>query len=294
MIITDIRQELRDLDRVEPLQGERYATCMAAYEAASNQRERILAWFTDDVIPELSTERAHVLSVGCGAGDLDKGILAAGAEHAAVVSYVGLEPDSRQCERFTERMGFDDDRNVQVETRNVSFEDFDEARRFDLVMMVHSLYYMEDPEVALGNALELVRDGGRLAVLIASNDSLNELSSSFWERENDRPTWFSEDLSEHLEGLGVPFERTRIGATLDVSDCCEPHSERGVRIADFLAQVPTGELPERLRDMIFSYLGETSRSDGEKRWLPHNVDAFTITPGPGERPGLDAPEVVRV
>jgi hypothetical protein len=78
MNIKDIRQELTLIDHVAPLEGQRYATCLHTYEAASNQRELILGWFTDHVIPQLSTDRASFLSVGCGAGDLDEKILAAG------------------------------------------------------------------------------------------------------------------------------------------------------------------------------------------------------------------------
>ena len=168
------------------------------------------------------------------------------------------------------------DQNIRVEVHNNRFEEFTEQRRFDLLLMVHSLYYMDDPERAIENALNLVNESGRLVILIASNDTLNELSSSFWARENGGSTWFSEDLSRHLEKRGVPFERKRIEATLDITSCCEPDSEQGERIADFIAQVPTGELPPRLRQMIFSYLKATSHRDGDMRWLPHNVDAFII------------------
>jgi len=279
MDIKEIRQELALLNEVTPLEGQRYATCLHTYEAASNQRELIVDWFTDHVIPQLSTDGASFLSVGCGAGDLDEKILAAGKEHASSVSYVGLEPDSRQCERFISRMVFDNDRNIRVEAHNTCFERFTEQRRFDLVLMVHSLYYMDDAELALENALNLVNESGRLVILIAANDTLNELSSSFWELENGGSTWFSEDLSTHLENLGVTFQRQRIEATLDITSCCEPDSEQGNRIADFLAQVPTGELPLRLRRMIFSYIEATSHRDGNMRWLPHNVDAYIIEPG---------------
>jgi hypothetical protein len=142
--------------------------------------------------------------------------------------------------------------------------------------MVHSLYYMDDPILALENALNLVSESGRLVILIASDDTLNELASSFWARENGGSTWFSEDLGRHLETSGITFERQRIEAKLDITSCCEPDSEQGTRIADFVAQVPTGELPPRLRQMIFSYLEASSHRDGDMRWLPHNVDAFII------------------
>lgn len=276
MHIQDIRQEMALLTEIAPLQGTRYADCLHTYEAASNQRELILGWFTDHVIPQLCTDSTSFLSVGCGAGDLDVKILAAGKRHASSISYVGLEPDPQQCSRFASRMESANDQNIRIEAHNTRFEKFAEQRRFDLVTLVHSLYYMDDPERAIENALNLVNESGRLVILIASNDTLNELSSSFWELENAGSTWFSEDLSKHLDNRGIAFERERIEATLDITSCCESDSEQGIRIADFVAQVPTGELPLRLRQLIFSYLEATSHNDGDMRWLPHNVDAFTI------------------
>ena len=72
------------------------------------------------------------------------------------------------------------DQNTRVETLNTDFERCVEQRRFDRVLMVHSLYYMNDPERAIDKALNLVNESGRLIVLLASNDTLNELASSFW------------------------------------------------------------------------------------------------------------------
>ncbi|MGI9307783.1 MAG: class I SAM-dependent methyltransferase [Gammaproteobacteria bacterium] len=276
MNIEAIRQEMTLLEEVTPLEGQRYAACLQTYEAASNQRDLILSWFTEQMVPQLDTERASFLSLGCGAGELDVNILAAGKQHAAAVSYVGLEPDPRQCEAFLRRMESVSDASIDVEVHNTRFEDFNEQRRFDLVLMVHSIYYMENPAQALANARKLVSESGKLVILIASNDRLNELSSSFWAMENGGTSWFSEDLSAHLEQAGIAHERQRIEATLDITACCDEGSEQGKHIADFVAQVPTEELPTPLRGMIFSYLEASSRRDGGMRWLPHNVDAFII------------------
>ncbi|MFT5604504.1 MAG: SAM-dependent methyltransferase [Paracoccaceae bacterium] len=276
MDIKDIRQEMSLLNDVVPLEGHRYAACMHTYEASSSQRDLILQWFTDHVIPQIPMDSASFLSIGCGAGELDVKILAAAKEQASTIAYVGLEPDSQQCERFMSSMTLPSAQNIRVETLNTNFEKCTEKRRFDRVLMVHSLYYMDDPELAIEKALNLVNESGRLIILIASNDTLNELSSSFWKMENGGSTWFSEDLCKHLDERGVSFERQRIEAKLDITSCCELESEQGIRIADFIAQAPTGELPPGLRTMIFSYLEATSHLDGDMRWLPHNVDAFII------------------
>ncbi len=277
--ISTIRKELGQLEhRLDalPLQGERYASCMESYEGASSQRRQILAWIQRVLIPQCSRESATVLSVGCGAGDLDKAILAAGAEHSATISYVGLEPDAAQCERFVKQMGFDEDENVQIKAHNMGFEDFQDQQSYDLVLMVHSLYYMPDPAWAIEKALSLVKEGGQLVVLLAANDTLNELSSSFWQIEAERTAWFSQDLSAHLDALGLNFTREQIEARLDVTACFDANSATGSEITDFLAQVSTDALPNRLQGMIGEYLDATSHRGEAGRWLPHNVDAFSI------------------
>jgi len=279
MNISAIRKELRQLEHhldTLPLQGERYASCLDSYEGASNQRRQILSWIQRVLIPQFSNESTAVLSIGCGAGDLDKDILAAGAEQSATISYVGLEPDAAQCERFVNQMGLDDDENVQIQAHNLSFEDFQEQQSYDMVLMVHSLYYMADPAWAIEKALSLVNEGGQLVVLLAANDRLNELSSSFWQIEADRTAWFSQDLTAYLDNLDLVFTRERIEARLDVTPCFDSDSATGSDIADFLAQVSTKELPNRLQGMIGEYLDAISHRDDAGRWLPHNVDAFSI------------------
>ncbi|MGI9329822.1 MAG: class I SAM-dependent methyltransferase [Gammaproteobacteria bacterium] len=276
MNITTIREALQTSATPVPLEGDHYASSLAIYEAASDQRARILAWTREALIPQLQAERTSILSVGCGAGDLDKEILAASSEQSNLVAYVGLEPDARQCERFLSQMGDKTNRRVQVEARNVGFEDLHDPRRYDLVIMVHSLYYMTDPAWAVEKAMGLVKDGGRLVILLAANDTLNELSSSFWEVEADREAWFSENLGAYLDELGMSYDRERIEARLNVTECFNPDSAAGTQIADFIAQVATKKLTPKLQGMIAEYLDATSEHDGQQRWLPHNVDAFTI------------------
>lgn len=276
MNITAIREVLQQGATPVPLEGEHYASSLAIYEAASDQRDRILAWTREALIPEMGAERASILSVGCGAGDLDKEILAASTEQSKVVAYVGLEPDARQCQRFLTQMRDKTNGRVQVEAHNVGFEDLHDPRRYDLVIMVHSLYYMADPAWAVEKALGLVKEGGRLVILLAANDTLNELSSSFWKMEADREAWFSEDLDAYLNQLGLSYERERIEGRLNVTQCFNPASVAGTQIADFIAQVATKKLTPQLQGMIGEYLDATSEHDGQQRWLPHNVDAFTI------------------
>ena len=142
-------------------------------------------------------------------------------------------------------------RSINVEVHNVRFENFTEQRRFDLVLMVHSFYYLEDPKEAIESALNLLDVSGKLVILIASDDTLNELASAFLGARERQFDLVSEDLSSHLEKRGIEFECQRIEAKLDITSCFEPLSEHGARMADFVSQVLTGELPPHLRRKNF-------------------------------------------
>ena len=276
MDISQLQMELSTLDEVPPLEGNRYAECAETFEAASNQRPSMLAWLREHLVSALPEDRASVLSVGSGSGVFDGHFLGSIRSTVREISYVGIDPNPHQCRRFTQQLASRADDRVRVGVYAADFENHPFRERFDLVHMTHSLYYMDEPAQTLESALGLLKDGGRLIVFLAPNGILNQLADEFWSLERGRRSWFSEDLEYHMEEQNIPFEKARIDAKLDVSACFEDGSEEGARIVDFIAQVETDGLPDRLRAMIVEYLQRIATYDGRGYWLPHPVDAFSI------------------
>ncbi len=276
MNISDLQLELSRLDEVPSLEGNRYAECAETYEAASNQRMSMLAWLRENLVSSLPMDCAAVLSVGSGSGVFDNQFLGSISSTVREVSYVGIDPNPHQCERFTQLLETRVNGRVRVGVHAADFENHPFRERFDLVHMTHSLYYMDEPAQTIDTALNLLKDGGRLVIFLAPNGILNQLADKFWNLERGRRSWFSEDLEGHIEEQKIPFEKDRIDAKLDVTSCFVDGSEEGARIIDFIVQAETDQLPDNLRAMIFEYLQRVSTYDGARYWLPHPVDVFSI------------------
>jgi SAM-dependent methyltransferase len=82
--------------------------------------------------------RARVLEVGCGAGDLARGLAAAGH------SVTAIDPDAPEGPLF----------------RRVSLEDFDDPGPFVAVVASHSLHHVRDLDVAVQKIDSLLLRGG--------------------------------------------------------------------------------------------------------------------------------------
>lgn len=276
-VLEGLDRALESVDELVPMDEARFLATHLIYEGRSNQRRRILEWFDHEVTPNNSTnETFDILSVGCGGGHLDVPIASALFDRKVRLRYAGVDPNRVECESFTRlwRSAGLDDSCLDVVAE--SFEDFEAFRSFDLIHLVHCLYYMPEPMDALERSRRLLACGGRLVVFQAPREELNELSVRFYDKQYDRPTLFSEDLSSLLDKRGWPYERQRIDASLEASPLLNGDSETRLALRDFIIQVDGRRLPEAVQELVSRYLRSILVRDGENHRIAHPVDVFVI------------------
>ena len=111
-------------------------------------------------------EPFRILSIGCGDGTFDAKILQAIIDKFPEVSihYVGTDIDEQTCQKAAEVLDALKSQNVTTEILTVDFEKIDSFKMkippCDLVMAVHSLYYMKDLKKALSDAQAFQTDEG--------------------------------------------------------------------------------------------------------------------------------------
>ncbi len=264
-----------------------YARSHAAFEARSDQRALVARWLG----ARLAARRGRavrVLSVGCGDGTLDA-VLATGlAEGGGPVTYDGIEPYAGSADSWERAMSALPGVTSQV-SRGTLAEHVDhlsgDRERYDVVLAVHSLYYVPDVAKALEDLLRLVADGGELIVLHAPLAALNALVTQLAPRSSGHPQWFSEVVAAAIAARGEPAVHHRLQARLDLHDLhvdldardavgatepTEPSSDHDV--LDFAVQAV---LPPALRDVVREHLRDL-RLPGGVFEVPHPVDAFVL------------------
>lgn len=289
----DVDRHLSALGDLDELSDERYHLTHERFEAASDQRQRILEWigrFVDSMQGNAGRS-PELLSVGCGGGVMDRRIADVVAEGladrrsyamtdgraspAGSVEITGIDPNPQHIPAFAAAFEGSPHR---IGTFVGGFEDFETERRFDLVYFLHCLYYFDTIAPALRAAVERLRPGGAVVVLQAPNGALNHLADRVWRKQFDQSAWYSDDVRKVLESMDGRTTCERIDARVDVTACFESDNPAGIELLDFIVQTDTRCLSEDLRASLRKSLRAICEPQGERLFAPHPVDALVFRP----------------
>lgn len=252
------------------LEPDFYARDHAAFERLSDQRG-LIAEHLADRLATMGDGPISVLSVGCGDGSLDvrlaEGLVL--AVPGRQVRYVGIEPWSGSAELFTAEMAALGADELSVDVHVASFGDARVDETFDVVVFVHSIYYVADVGETLRGALDLVRPGGVLWVLNAPRAALNQLVDVLAPPREGHRQWFSADVEKAFAESGIDLEEVvTLDALVDLASASDG-------VLDFAVQA---RLTPELRGPVRAYLDAVSvpgLHGGPQ--VPHPVDVFSTS-----------------
>ncbi len=252
-----------------------YARGHALFEARSDQRSMIVAWLGDRLSRRAGADRLDVLSVGCGDGTVDRALAAracAEAAPGAARSWTGVDPHSPGVASFVaglEGLGRD---QLAVRGHVGTFDSLptEPGGSFDVVVFVHSLYYVPDLGAALGRAAGLLAPGGELLVLHAPLGALNELVADLAPPAAGGPQPWSDAVAAALATLPVEVTRADLAATVDLDGC----DGDDPALLDFTVQTV---LDDTTRAAVVARL-RRSAQPGPGLRVAHPVTAFVVHP----------------
>ena len=247
-----------------------YARDHAAFERLSDQRSLIAEHFADR-LARMGDRPISVLSVGCGDGSLDVRLAAGLVQRKSgrPVRYVGIDPWPGSVELFTATMAALGADELSVEAHVASFDDAPVDETFDVVLFVHSMYYVADVGATLRAALNLLRPGGELWVAIAPSAALNALVGVLAPPLEGHRQWFSADVEKAFVDGGIAVDDVvTLDALVDLASASD-------EVLDFAVQA---RLTPELYGPVRAYLDAVSvRGTDCKLRVPHPVDVFAAT-----------------
>ena len=260
------------------LSDERFDVTHEAFECSSSQQQLVLRALKELIsLHEGSTGSLRILSVGCGSGILDNQLISAIASSPEHFEYTGVDPNPVACHRFRENFEKLALPNVKLEVRTEAVESLNINNPFDIIQLTHALYYFKDPADTLEKLRRLLAPGGKLIIIHAPNEHLNQLSQCFWSHHAEQDIWFSNRLEEHLVRQGIEFTSHRIHGEVDVTRCFEKSCPHGEKILDFITQSDCRESDAYVRARCLHFLKKISRVDGERLKVGHPADVFVVT-----------------
>ena len=247
------------------------------FERSSTQ-QRLVLMALEELIGshKESSGPLRILSVGCGSGILDNQLIASVASSNRCFKYTGVDPNPVACRRFRESFEHLHLTNVELDLKVQGIESLDINEPFDIIQLTHALYYFKDPADALEKLRKLLAPNGKLVMVHAPNEHLNQLSECFWSHHVDHDIWFSSRLEEHLMQESMDFTRRRLKGVIDVTQCFESGCEHGEKLLDFITQNDCRESGVEVLERCLYFLKKISRIDGSSLKVEHPADIFVV------------------
>ena len=259
------------------LSDERFDVTHEAFECSSSQQQLVLRALKELIsLHEGSTGALRILSVGCGSGILDNQLISAIASSPEHFEYTGVDPNPVACRRFREDFEKLALPNVKLEVRTEAVESLNINNPFDIIQLTHALYYFKDPADTLGKLRRLLAPGGKLIIVQAPNEYLNQLSECFWSHHAGQDIWFSECLEKYLIKQKIEFTCQRLYGEVDVTRCFNEGCPHGEKLLDFITQSDCRESDAEVRERCLHFLKKISRVDGERLKVEHPTDVFVV------------------
>lgn len=256
-------------ERVE-LDPEAYARGHRHFEQRSDQRALIIAWLQQRLGARSGAPALSVLSVGCGDGSVDAPLAAAlPGRRGAGRDWTGVDPHGPSVAGFLSRFEALPAPAPGVRGHVCRFADLPVGPSYDVVTFVHSLYYVDDLDATLTDALGRLAPGGELLVLHAPLGTLNQLTADFAPPVAGHPQPWSHEVEESLARIPVDVGRTELSATVDLTGIGDAHPA----LLEFVVQA---SLDTAGRSAALAGLAAIA-TPGRGLRVPHPVTAYCIT-----------------
>jgi len=191
----------------------------------ANERDYLERFLRSSVDVWCPGKDLSILEWGCGPGAAAQRFFKILNENGVNFDYTGVEPFEAQLEEF--RKAGEDVTLIQGD-----FETFTPSKRFDLALVIHSLYYVQMKK-ALIKTFSYV---DRTLIVHHGINGINSVHEAFPElvnRMNNRVSTYH-DVLRCLDELGRDYEFVELQTRVDVRPCKELNQDGRNMISFFL------------------------------------------------------------
>ncbi|XP_033625518.1 histamine N-methyltransferase-like [Asterias rubens] len=276
---------------------DRYMKSYEAFIASSNKYERQDTWsktvLLDKIVPHLPNldqdNELRVLGVGSGSGEIEYPFLTALLKKFPIITNRVVEPAEDQINKYkalVQSKGHEL-QGVKFDWRQQTLEQYRDTdgigTKFHFISAIHSLYHVGDVESSLMYMYDLLEPGGKLLVIIMSDES------SWFKLWRSVPDSLKQDVRYFgLASLQSPFNQRNIPYThshqnceVDITQCFDKTSEDGELLLEFILAVTqfkkkaTASQYQDVIELLAS--SECSKKDGSRVIINVEWDAVIVT-----------------
>ena len=197
------------------------------------------------------------LDVGCGHGIKTLALIKKLKEFGEVETTV-LDPSEELLDYFKKHST-----ETNIEYVLSDWESFKPQKMFELIVSIHTFYYIKEWKRSINRMLNALNDDGIICICIRSKGDVYKFKDHFLPKLNDR--YKSErnyfELCTILDEMGFDYGGEIVESELDIMDILSM-KEKGQMLIEFMLRKPYDDIPSEVRKEIIEYL-KTHNKNGK-------------------------------
>lgn len=250
------------------LTEDEYAECYKPFLQCSNNLEDIMC-LIEPVIASFSGKPVSIMSIGAGTGYFEDEMVR--RFNLKVSHFHAIEPNKDHHKLLKQTMLSWENVQCTIEEKYFT-EKYQTQCKFDLVLMSHCLYNMDNIPQVLSKACSLLEENGKLALFIHSEIGAAELYNYVINNVicltpplGDQSVT-SKSVCKILTDRSISHVVRERPCTLDVTDFMK-RQHPGNDVISFLIQTRIEKLPEDLQEDVYEMVMQRAKSDGSGRYI---------------------------
>ena len=161
-----------------PISDEEYTQLYITFKQNSNQDMLVRNGIITHILNKYGGKSIDLMSIGAGIGWLEDEII----RHSGVKvsSILAIEPNPEHAEKLKEKSTGWRDTISYIDTSFFT-ENYDTTMRFDVILMIHSIYYLENPIDAIIKLKSFLKIGGQVMIVVRGEKGGFELVTKMQE-----------------------------------------------------------------------------------------------------------------
>jgi len=250
------------------------------------------------MLPAVQGDTFSVLSIGCGEGDIDLEIIQSLLPHLEerqiCLKYEVIEPNAVHHQVFLERLeeaSLPD--MIEVRFHDGYFGDTAEIQeQYNLVLLVHVLYYFQEPYDAIQQALTHTKAAGNVIVVHQEETGIPQIQRRHMldVKGDEAELLTTADIHTLLTDNGHAFAYHSVEAHLDITESLAG-TEQGIKIMSFCMECDLRYLQNgKLERLTHAFKSLAVVNGGEQALLREPIGVFIVPAFPAARsPEFRAP-----
>ena len=262
------------------LDNNEYVKMFATFKENSNQDEVVRDGIIAPIIKKYGGKAFDLMSIGAGVGWLEDDIIRHPELKVNII--LAIEPNPEHVEKIREKSAKWKDTISYIETGYFN-DDYNTIMRFDVILMVNSIYYIRDPIGVIIKAKSFLKPGGQIMIVMQGEQGNFELTSCLHKQVKFSQSMYTYNLEnsallvERLQKNNIKYQMQNFNGLLDVTDFIErKHTPSCNDTISFILHSKYEDLDNELQDYIYKIANERAIVTKDNRYLYSHVNSLII------------------